>query len=219
MDEIDWGQIASGLMTPKLQPQGPAPMPLDWGQLASGVPTPGMAAPKLQGQVPQAPAIPASPIAPEALAANLAARGVPPPPVDVAPAIAPIRMPDNNVGSSTWRNDMDMASNVGGVGAALTGKTVGAPMNIQSDAQKADTGSTDVSAQAKPKDGLDPFAKALQGIKAPAGPELQRLGTPAAPRPTAIKGGDIMALLQSLYSGPQQGSYTLPSTLGAAIRK
>jgi hypothetical protein len=92
-------------------------------------------------------------------------------------------------------------------------------MDITSDAQKAGTAPTDVSAQSKP-DGMGKLAETLKGVKMPASPELQRLGTPAAPRPTTqIKGGDLIALLQSLNASPGASSYNLPSTLGAAIRK
>jgi len=211
-------------------------MDFDWDSLMSGTPNPFTdptlqqqpMAPKYPGQMPGAPtAMPASPIAPEAMAANLAARGVPPPPVDAAPQqpLAPIRMPDNNVGSSTWRNDYDTmaGSGPGDVGAALTGKTVGAggPQDITSQAQKDGTASsTDISASAKkPEDKMGKFAEALKGLKAPAKPELQKLGTPAAPRATAIKGGDVLALLQSLNAAPGASSYNLPSTLGAALRR
>lgn len=167
---------------------------------------------------PNANAVPSSPIAPEALARNLAARGVPPPPVD-APSLPPIRMPDNNVGSSTWRADNDLAANAGGLGAELRGPSGPAPTDIRSDAQKASVGSTEMSAQARPS-AMDQFAQTLKGVKMPAGPELQRLGTPSAPRPTTqIKGGDIIALLQALNAAPGGDSYKLPSTLGAALRR
>lgn len=199
---------------------------IDWGQLASGIGTPGAG-----GMMPQVPQIPQSALTPEILAKQFAARGVPPPPVDVAPqpapSLDPIRMPDNNVGSSGWRQDYDTMGGSPDVGAALTGKTVQqppvmaqgggaeAPMNLKSSAQMAGEAG---AAPAKPG-GLDKFADALKGVKAPANPEIQRLGTPAAPKATAVKGGDIIALLQALNAAPGASEYKLPSTLGAAIRK
>lgn len=139
-----------------------------------------------------------SPISPEFLAKNAAARGVPPPPVDIAP---------------------------GDVGAALTGRTMaspvrrpqtgpGAPMDITSEAQKA---SVDGAPSQKPGNG---FMDALKGVKAPTAPQNQRISTPAAPRLTAsIKGGDIIALLQSLNAGGAKGGLDLPSTLGQALMR
>jgi hypothetical protein len=169
--------------------------------------------------VPPAPPMPASPISPESLAASAAARGIPPPPVDLAP---PLRMPPPGA-TDAWRAgvDADMGGGPGSVGAALTGKTVGAPLDLTSQAQKTDLAApTDMSSQSKPKSAMDKFSEGLKGVKAPAGPELQRLSTPSVPRPTTqIKGGELMALLQML--GPQAGGtdYKLPSTLGAALRK
>ena len=171
--------------------------------------------------VPPAPVAPQpmqSPISPEALASQAAARGLPPPPVDLAP---PIRMPSAEQ-NDAWRAGVDGdMSKPGAVGAALTGKTVGAPMDIRPPVQQQQQdGATDMSAQSKPKNGMDKFAESLKGVKMPASPELQRLGTPAAPRPTGqIKGGDLIALLQALNAAPGASSYNLPSTLGAAIRK
>lgn len=200
----------------------------DWGQLATGFPTPGGPTfdqrfggggpPPTMPQMPVAPNPMQSPISPEALARNAAARGVPPPPMDLGP---PVRMPPAGA-TEAWRSgvDADMGGKPGEVGAALTGKTVGAPLDLTSDAQKAGTGSTDMSAQKKEPGKLDKFAEALKGVKMPAGPELQKLGTPAAPRPVnSIKGGDLMALLQMLGSQAGGTDYKLPSTLGAALRK
>lgn len=158
-----------------------------------------------------------SPISPEALASSAAARGVPPPPVDLTP---PMRMPDAGA-VDAWRNgvDADMGGKPGEVGAALTGKTM--PLDIRPPVQQQQQdGATDMLTQSKPKSGMDKFSETLKGVKMPASPELQRLGTPAAPRPTTqIKGGDLIAFLQSLNASPGAASYNLPSTLGAAIRK
>lgn len=176
------------------------------------------------------PTMPQSPISPEVLAQNAAARGIPPPPVDVAPTIPslpPIRQPAQDA-VNNWRKDSDMMRGVGtsDVGAALTGNTVdAAPKSFPGAGTPTSLAapSTDISAQSKTpakKDELDAFAKALQGVKAPAAPVLQHLSTPVAPRPsTQIKGGDLIALLQSLNAAPGAGGLKLPSTLGQALGK
>lgn len=190
LDGIDW----ASLMNPGGAPPA-APNLLQPGKMPGILPNPGV----LPGAMD-------SPISPEALAAQAAARGVPPPPMDLQP---------------------DAAGN-GDVGAALTGNTVplprprpqgldvGAqskgPLDITSDAQKAGV----AAAAAKSPSFLD----ALKGVKAPANPELQKVSTPAAPRvATQIKGGDLMALLSALNAAPGAGGLKLPSTLGQAIGK
>lgn len=71
----------------------------------------------------------------------------------------------------------------------------------------------------------DKLAQMFRGIKAPAAPEIQRLGLPSnapAPRaPTPVKGGDLIQMLQLLGMGggaTAKNDYQLPSTLGAALR-
>jgi len=85
------------------------------------------------------------------------------------------------------------------LGAALTG-------NETPPAETAATSpATDFSAKAK-----DPatLAQALRGVTAPRAPELQRISSPNAPRPTnTIKGGDLQALLLALNA---MGSGTAP---------
>lgn len=174
---------------------------MDWEQIARAqaqLPDPSMVAPAATiGQAVPDPNM-QSAIAPEFLAKNAAARGVPPPPVDFTP---------------------------GDVGAALTGSTVpmpqsrpqmggpGAPMDITSEAQKSGV----AAPEGQPKGGL---MDALKGVRAPAAPDLQRISSPAAPRPgPAIKGGDIIALLQSLGAGRGGGGLDLPSTLGQALMR
>lgn len=189
-DGIDW----ASLMNPMSMPE---PNILQPGKTPGVLPNPG-----------QLPGPMDSPISPEILAKNAAARGIPPPPVDLQPSAA----------SSD-------------VGAALTGSTVplprarptstdvgaqsrgpGAPMDITSEAQKA--GETPAAAGEKKGTFLD----ALKGVKAPPNPELQKISTPAAPRvSTAIKGGDLQALLLALNAAPGAGGLKLPSTLGQAI--
>lgn len=217
---------------------------MDWGLLASGMPTPGAdgalpahAYPPLRADGPPGfedrfgAAFPRSPIAPEALASNLAARGVPPPPVDIPVGAAltgqdvinpnePYRMPDQR-SVDQWRTDADVANMQAGaptVAGGVTSAPQNAPMNIQSPVQQAAMNApTDISASAK-KPGGD-LLDALKGVKAPAAPELQRLGTPAAPRTTPIKGGNLLAMLQALNAGQGAGDRNLPATLAAALRK
>lgn len=199
--EIDWGLIASGMPTPALQP------PLDFQQRFDAA-RPSGVAPNVAPNPMQ------SPISPEALARNVAARGIPPPPQDFTPSAPvtgreePTRLYGSTFGPQDSGND---------VGAALTGKTAQMPLDIRSPVQKEQQDApTDVSAQKK-EGRLDKFAEGLKGVKAPPNPELQRISTPAAPRLTnAIKGGELAALLQALYGG---GGAQLPMTLGGALRK
>lgn len=208
---MDWSQIlGEASAMPPVQP------PPDFRQRF------GAAFPQAQAQ----PTMAQSPISPEALAANAAARGIPPPPVDMAPTnpnLPPMRMPPAEA-VDAWRKDSDMMRGVGtgDVGAALTGNTVDAAPKSFSGASAPTSlaaPSTDISAQSKPKkDELDAFAKALQGVKAPASPVLQHISTPAAPRPTStIKGGDLVALLQALNAAPGAGAQKLPTTLVQAL--
>lgn len=93
------------------------------------------------------------------------------------------------------------------------GGEAGAPMDITSDAQKA--GAAEAATAKKPGS----FADALKGVTAPKAPETQRISSPSAPRPNVqIKGGDIIALLQSLQQA-KAGGLELPGTLGAALRR
>lgn len=217
---------------------------LDWGQLATGDPTPMLQPGGMPAQAPNfndrfGAAFPRSPISPENMASNLAARGVPPPPVDIPPqngAVGaaltgnevinpgqPFRMADQQ-SVDDWRNSVDV--NNAGVGGSpakpgVGGPSPGAPMNIQSPVQEqqvaAANAPTDVSAKKKEGDSL---LDALKGVKAPAAPELQRLGTPSAPRPhSTVKGGQLLALLQSLNVGQGAGDRNLPSTLNSALRR
>lgn len=214
--DIDWGMIASGMPTPGMDD----PM----GQLQRRWPTPGMTAETM-------PTMPSSPISPEALAAHAAARGIPPPPVDLQPqntnvgaaltgtglpGDTPYRMPDQ-AAVTDWRNgvDQDMTRTPGAPAAPVTAS--GSP-----NPNAAPSGNTEVSASKKTgdKDKTPSFTDALKGVKMPAGPELQKLGTPAAPKPTnQIKGGDLIAMLQALGAGGAAagGGMSLPSTLGQAL--
>lgn len=167
--------------------------------------------------------MPSSPISPEAVAHNLAARGVPPPPVDVPPAAA---SPAPNM--PTYRNDvspeaMDKWRASVDVGGALTGNSPVAggtavppqqlPLNIKTPVQQtAEAAPTDVSASANQQGGL---GKALSGLKMPANPTVQHIASPAAPKANArVQPSQLIALLQQLGIGG-----ATPNPLGQAIRR
>lgn len=74
---------------------------------------------------------------------------------------------------------------------------------------------TDMSAQAKQREGL---ADALKGVGAIKPPEVQKISSPNAPRPTGtIKAGDLQALLLALNAGAPAMERKLPMTLGQGI--
>lgn len=228
-DGLDWGMLATGMPTPGIDPLNP-PSP-DFAQRF------GAAFPRAGGD---ANTIPPSPISPEAVASNLAARGVPPPKVDIPPAAAsptvgaaltgndvvnpgqPYRMAGPQA-MDEWRNSVDV-KNAGVTSDPVSAPSGPAPMNIQTPVQQQQVAQasapTDMSASAKKSGTGDTLLDALKGIKAPAAPELQRLGTPAAPRPTGtVKSGQLLALLQSLNAGASVGDRNLPSTLASALRR
>lgn len=211
LGNIDWGLIASGMPTPEV---APTPFQSRW-------PTPGMTAETM-------PTMPQSPISPEVLARNAAARGIPPPAQDIPvgaaltgtglPGDTPFRMPDQ-AAVEDWRRGTSTPE----VFAQGSGKdysvTPGAP-SAPVTASGAPAPSTEMSSQSKSegKDKTPTLADTLKGVKAPAGPELQRLGTPAAPKPAAIKGAELIAMLQALNQGAgASAGYQLPSTLGQAL--
>lgn len=67
--------------------------------------------------------------------------------------------------------------------------------------------------------GGDALLKSLQGVKAPAAPTPQKVGTPNLPAVRPIQGGGFAELLASLSAGPQAaaGGMKLPPTLLAAL--
>jgi hypothetical protein len=77
-------------------------------------------------------------------------------------------------------------------------------------------GSTDIGARAKTGEDKRPsLAAALKGVVAPKPPEVQKISSPNAPRPTGtIKGGDLQALLMALNAGAGNLNRQLPVTLG-----
>jgi hypothetical protein len=65
----------------------------------------------------------------------------------------------------------------------------------------------------------DALLKSLQGVKAPAAPTPQRVGTPHMAPLRPIQSGGFFDLMASLGIGPQQAmsGMKLPGTLGAAL--
>lgn len=67
--------------------------------------------------------------------------------------------------------------------------------------------------------GMGGLLSALQGVKAPAAPEAQRVSTPGAPMitapapraPTPVKGDQFMQLLQMLGNGPAAAAPQTPT--------
>src|SRR4051812_710533 len=95
------------------------------------------------GTPPAPTGMPQSPISPENVAANFAARGVPPPKVDIPPqntdvgaaltGDSPIRMSPPGA-TQAWRNDTDRMN---GGAPGTSGAAPGAPMSITTPAQDA----------------------------------------------------------------------------------
>lgn len=136
---------------------------------------------------------------------------LPEPPV-MPPQVSPMAQP----GSQTAAERI-------GVGAALTGNVPiprarpavgpGMPLDITPPGNPAGA-----AANAQGGSVADRIAQTLKGVKMPAAPETQRISTPAAPRPTtAIKGGEILALLNMMGGGGGVEGMKLPSTLGDAL--
>lgn len=116
-------------------------------------------------------------------AGDTALPGAPPVPV-VPPLIVP---PVPSINTNPLAKPLvDDTTTQGLVGAALTGNAPAA------------AGPTDVSARAKTANDTEKantLASVLRGIKAPAPPVVQKIGTPAAPKPTGqIKLGELAAL-------------------------
>ena len=107
----------------------------------------------------------------------------------------------------------------GDVGAALVGAqgptSLGGaqrPTPLQATSPLTDIGGRAKMQDEKIRGGL---ADALKGVAAPKAPELQRISSPNAPRPTGtIRGGDLQALLLALNAGAPALERKLPMTLG-----
>lgn len=178
----------------------------DIGALLNGIFTPGQGNPFSGGQ--------GSFVDPGAVTPPPA---VPPPaPPMLPPQVSPMAdtVPPVNVGSALTGNvpiPQPRPANIGGVAGPAQGP--GAPLNIVPPGA-----GTETPPPAAPQSNR--LLETLRGVKMPQGPELQRVATPAAPRPTSqIKSGELLALLQAA-GGPAAGGgvdYKLPSTLGMAL--
>ena len=106
------------------------------------------------------------------------------------------------------------------VGAALTGEdTVPPPPGATppgATPSGGTSGSTDISGRAKtPEEQRASLSQALKGVVAPKPPEIQKISTPNAPRPSGtIKSGELQALLMAFNSGAGNMTRQLPVTLG-----
>lgn len=161
---------------------------------------------------------------PELVAAEMAAKGVPPPtaPVNYAggdalgaaleggpqgvdpnfnPAASPVPIPTPR-------------PQVPGAGAAAT-----PPSTVHEEGAAVDPAAAAAPGSAEASltnPNMKTLAGALKGVQAPANPALQKLGTPAAPRPgQAVRVGELMQLLGLM--GGQGGERKLPPTLGMAL--
>lgn len=184
--------------TPPMAPQGLDP--------TGSAPTSGT------GIFPTQPAPPAQPLdVPDNIAKAAAARGVPPPKMDL-PSWAST---DPTVGAALTGKPSIPMPTARPTDMSAMAKPAGAPMDITSEAQKAGG----AAAPAAGGDKMGEIAKALRGVTMPKNPELQKISSPSAPRATSsIKGGDLMMLLQALNAGPGVGGgLKLPSTLGQAL--
>lgn len=61
----------------------------------------------------------------------------------------------------------------------------------------------------------DKFMQALRGVQMPKPPEMQKITSPHAPTPVALKGGNLLGLLNALNLPAQTAvsQYKLPATL------
>ena len=106
------------------------------------------------------------------------------------------------------------------VGAALAAPPVAAPQSLEA---RAPLPGAEGPVAPSPEDAMasagarrPSLAEALKRVQAPRAPELQKISSPNAPRPTGtIKSGELMALLTALNAGgagkpPRLGGYRWP---------
>lgn len=204
-------QAAGGALTPEqlLQSQSATnPIVPPPGGLPEPPGSPSM--PRSVGAVPITPTGP-PPIPPGGVTKEEMA-GVP-----VSPG-PPVRMPAN-----PGRPDMNPeVVPPGGLGAVLNGTPIpgaegptsvgGGPL---APAPEGTSSATDIGSRARTPAARGTLAEALKGVAAPKPPEVQKISSPNAPRPTGtIKGGDLQALLMALNAGAPSLDRKLPMTLG-----
>lgn len=140
-------------------------------------------------------------------------------PVGAMPAMAPPQeayrgeMPQGTPYQEPYRSEPAAMGQPMSLGAALEPSGGGVPMPRPRPAEAPGP-----SAGA-PAAGGDALLKTLQGVKAPAAPVPQKVGTPNLPALQKIQSGGFADLLASLGIGPQtaMAGLKLPSTLGQAL--
>jgi hypothetical protein len=90
----------------------------------------------------------------------------------------------------------------------------GSPLDIRSQAQKAGESAPPMAAQ---PDQANSLQKALQGVKAPPAPQVQRISSPSVPRPNAIPNNPAIQQLLLAAAGGNAGFN--PLYLGGALGK
>jgi hypothetical protein len=147
-------------------------------------------------------------------AAGLAARGIRPQqflqnPQAAARSMAPALPPpmQNDWDPTPVATPGGAAVTLPGRGATVTPSDASVTLNV--DPAKPAGEAAEASAAAKPEDKGGDMAKritdALRGVRMPTPPQPQTIRTPQAPQPhavNAIKGGQLLALLQSLGVNP-----------------
>jgi hypothetical protein len=155
---------------------------------------------------------------PEQLAGSAVAAGVPPPPIPPSGNVGPMYDPFSPQMTMPPPQPQPQAPqpSVSPTLAATTPMPKPRPAEAP---QAPDEASSSGEGYNKDLSMTDRFLSTLKGVKAPVAPTPQRVGTPAAPRTTPIKGGDLLALLQILQGGADQNAgLKLPNTLGQALR-
>jgi hypothetical protein len=163
---------------------------------------------------------------PQQMASTLAMQGIRPQQFFSNPAAAVQALQPPQPAASAWdETPVDMP---GGKPVRLPGQpqtqlplpTGGGNPNTQDGAASdAQAGGTAEEAAAGKKGSIaDRLTETLKGVKMPASPALQSIRTPAVPPPTAIKGGELLALLMAMQPQGAQPGLKLPPTLGASLQ-
>lgn len=151
---------------------------------------------------------------PEVLASQAIKNGVPPPPIPGGDPLGALLSPQAGafaaplVPGSATPPEFNTAPPAASAPASAS---VGPPLDITPPGAAAPSmagggGMSNMAGQ---------LQQTLKGVKAPPTPELPRVGTPAAPRPNPIRGGELLALMQ-LLGAAGGGAKGMPS-LGALL--